>query len=94
MFAILLAFIVGMVPPIKSVVYGTEAPLEFLTDSLNILAQAMVPSVMLILGGMLAEGPNESELGVRTTVGISVARLFVLPLLGTGVVYLADELNF
>lgn len=94
MFAILLAFIVGMVPPIKSVVYGKEAPLEFLTDSLNILAQAMVPSVMLILGGMLAEGPNESELGVRTTVGISVARLLVLPLLGTGVVYLADQLNF
>lgn len=94
MFAILLAFIVGMVPPIKSVVYGKEAPLEFLTDSLNILAQAMVPSVMLILGGMLAEGPNESELGIRTTVGISVARLLVLPLLGTGVVYLADQLNF
>ncbi|XP_059293388.1 protein PIN-LIKES 2-like [Lycium ferocissimum] len=94
MFAILLAFLVGMVPPIKSVVYGNEAPLAFLTDSLQILAQAMVPSVMLILGGMLAEGPNESLLGVRTTVGITVARLLVLPLVGTGVVYLADQMNF
>lgn len=94
MFATLLAFIIGMVPHIKSVVYGDEAPLSFLTDSLQILAQAMVPSVMLILGGMLAEGPNESELGVRTTVGITVARLLVLPLVGTGVVYLADQLNF
>lgn len=93
-FATLLAFIVGMVPPIKSVVYGNEAPLSFLTDSLEILAQAMVPSVMLILGGMLAEGPNESKLGVRTTVGITVARLLVLPLIGTGVVYFADQMNF
>ncbi|KAI3462581.1 hypothetical protein Pfo_019244 [Paulownia fortunei] len=93
-FATLLAFIVGMVPPIKSVVYGDDAPLSFITDSLEILAGAMVPSVMLILGGMLAEGPNESRLGIRTTIGIIVARLLVLPLVGIGVVSLADRLGF
>nr|GMC67864.1 protein PIN-LIKES 2-like [Ipomoea batatas] len=92
-FATLLAFIVGMIPPVKSFVYGDDAPLSFLTDSLEIMAQAMVPSVMLILGGMLAEGPNESRLGIRTTVGIIVARLLVLPLLGIGVVTLADKAN-
>ncbi|KAK6152856.1 hypothetical protein DH2020_012495 [Rehmannia glutinosa] len=92
--AILLAFVVGMVPPIKSVVYGDDAALLFITDSLEILAGAMVPSVMLILGGMLAEGPNESRLGIRTTIGIMVARLLVLPLVGIGVVLLADRLNF
>lgn len=93
-FATLLAFIVGMVPPIKSVVYGDDAPLAFITDSLEILAGAMVPSVMLVLGGMLAEGPNESKLGLRTTIGIIVARLLVLPLVGSGVVLLADKLKF
>ncbi|KAK6151042.1 hypothetical protein DH2020_015974 [Rehmannia glutinosa] len=92
--ATLLAFFVGMVPPIKSVVYGDDAPLSFITDSLEILAGAMVPSVMLILGGMLAEGPNESRLGIRTTIGIMVARLLVLPLVGIGVVCLADKLQF
>ncbi|KAG8373763.1 hypothetical protein BUALT_Bualt11G0059000 [Buddleja alternifolia] len=93
-FATLLAFIVGMVPPIKSIVYGNDAPLSFITDSLEILAGAMVPSVMLVLGGMLAEGPNESRLGIRTTIGIIVARLLVLPLVGICVVSLADRLNF
>ncbi|XP_073044814.1 protein PIN-LIKES 2-like [Primulina eburnea] len=93
-FATLLAFLIGMIPPIKSVVYGDNAPLAFITDSLEILAGAMVPLVMLILGGMLAEGPNESKLGMRTTVGIIVARLLVLPLVGVGVVSLADRLNF
>ncbi|KAK4477668.1 hypothetical protein RD792_016913 [Penstemon davidsonii] len=91
--ATLLAFFVGMVPPIKSIVYGDDAPLSFITDSLDILAGAMVPSVMLILGGMLAEGPNASRLGMRTTVGIIVARLLVLPLFGIGVVALADKLK-
>lgn len=92
--ATLLAFIVGMVPPVKAFIYGDDAPLSFLTDSLEILDGAMVPSVMLILGGMLAEGPNESRLGLRTTVGIIVARLMVLPLIGIGVVCLADRLKF
>lgn len=92
--AIMLAFIVGMIPSIKSLVYGDDAPLLFITDSLSILAGAMVPSVMLVLGGMIAEGPNESKLGLRTTIGIIVARLLVLPVIGIGVVYLADRMNF
>jgi predicted permease len=66
----------------------------FITDSLEILGGAMVPSVMLILGGMLAEGPNESRLGLRTTIGIVVARLLVLPIIGIGIVALSNKLNF
>ncbi|KAF3432225.1 hypothetical protein FNV43_RR26964 [Rhamnella rubrinervis] len=92
--ASLLAIIIGMIPQLKAFFFGSDAPLSFVTDSLEILAGAMVPSVMLILGGMLAEGPNESKLGLRTTIGISVARLMLLPLLGIGIVALADKLNF
>ncbi|KAJ0954448.1 putative membrane transport protein [Helianthus annuus] len=91
--ATFLALVIGMVPFLKSIVYGDDAPLSFLTDSLDIVAGAMVPSVMLVLGGMIAEGPNESRLGIRTTIGILVARLLVLPTLGIGVVLLADKMN-
>lgn len=92
--ASLLAIIVGMVPQIKALFFGDDAPLSFISDSLEILAGAMVPSVMLILGGMLAEGPNESKLGLRTMIGITMVRLLVLPLLGIGIVALADKLHF
>ncbi|OIW17334.1 hypothetical protein TanjilG_22446 [Lupinus angustifolius] len=91
--ASLLAIIIGMVPQLKSVFFGLDAPLSFIKDSLEILGGAMVPSVMLILGGMIGEGPNESKLGLRTTIGIIVARLLVLPLLGIGIVALADKLH-
>ncbi|XAR71395.1 hypothetical protein NMG60_11028630 [Bertholletia excelsa] len=91
--ATLLAIVIGTVPPIKSFVYDDDAPLSFLLDSLEILAEAMVPSVMLVLGGMLAEGPNDSGLGTRTTVGIIVATLLVLPMIGIGVVRSADKLG-
>ncbi|KAH9603455.1 hypothetical protein KSS87_006495 [Heliosperma pusillum] len=91
--ASLLAILVGIVPHLKAFFFGYDAPLSFMTDSLDILAGATIPAVMLILGGMLAEGPNESALGHRTTIGIIVARLLVLPLFGIGIVALADKLN-
>ncbi|ERN00068.1 hypothetical protein AMTRI_Chr13g86240 [Amborella trichopoda] len=92
--ASLLGVIVGMVPQLKSFVFGQDAPLSFFTDSLEILAGAMVPSVMLILGGMMAEGPNESKLGLKTTLGIIITRLLVLPFVGILVVLAADKLGF
>ncbi|KAF6137406.1 hypothetical protein GIB67_036443 [Kingdonia uniflora] len=92
--ASLLAIIVGLVPQLKSFFFGYDAPLSFFTDSLQILAGAMVPSVMLILGGMLAEGPSESKIGIKTTIGIIVARLLVLPVMGIGNVMLANKLGF
>ncbi|KAI3825090.1 hypothetical protein L1987_06566 [Smallanthus sonchifolius] len=91
--ASLLAIIIGSIPRAKSFVFGHDAPLGFITDSLEILGGAMVPSVMLVLGGMLAEGPNVSKLGLKTTVGVIVARLIVLPVLGIGVVDLADKVH-
>lgn len=91
--ASLLAIIIGSVPQAKSFVFGPDAPLGFITGSLEILGGAMVPSVMLILGGMLAEGPNDSKLGLKTTIGVTVARLLVLPLLGIGVVTLAGKMH-
>lgn len=91
--ASLLAIIIGMVPVLKAFVFGADAPLSFFTDSLEILAAAVVPSVMLILGGMLAEGPNDNALGMRTIIGIIVARLLILPCIGIGIVILADKLH-
>ncbi|TQE01345.1 hypothetical protein C1H46_013025 [Malus baccata] len=91
--AFLLAIVIGMIPTLKSLVFDDDQVLSFLTDSLEIVAEAMVPSAVLVLGGMLAEGPNESNLGMRSTIGIIVARLFVLPLIGIGVVLLSDKLN-
>ena len=57
-----------MVPQLEGLVFGDEALLSFITDSFQFMARAMMPFVMLVLGGMLAEGPEESRLGLRTTV--------------------------
>ncbi|OMO73401.1 Auxin efflux carrier [Corchorus olitorius] len=92
--ATVLAILLGIIPQVKTIVFGTDAPLDFITDSMDMISEAMVPAVMLVLGGMLREGPNESGLGIRTTIGIIVARLLILPLAGIGVVYLANKWDF
>ncbi|KAJ6721231.1 PROTEIN PIN-LIKES 2 [Salix viminalis] len=56
----------------------------------HVLQPPTIASLLAIIIGM---GPKESTLGLRTTIGITVARLLVLPLLGIGVVALADKLH-
>ncbi|KAJ7210274.1 hypothetical protein O6H91_Y479500 [Diphasiastrum complanatum] len=53
----------------------------------------MVPCIMLVLGGSLVKGPGTSELGLRTTVAITFVRLCLSPLIGLGVVLMADKLK-
>ncbi|KAJ7541936.1 hypothetical protein O6H91_10G082300 [Diphasiastrum complanatum] len=91
--ASLLAIIMGVIPPVKDLFFEDQAVFYFLTDSLNIMGGAMVPCIMLVLGGNLVKGPGTSELGLRTTVVITFVRLFVTPLLGLGVVLSADKLG-
>ena len=88
--ASLLAIIIGMFPQLKSFLFDYDAPLSFITDSLSMLAGATIPFVLLILRGMLAEGPYESKLGIQTVIGISVARLLVFPLIRIRIILLDD----
>ncbi|KAG6542135.1 hypothetical protein Mapa_016487 [Marchantia paleacea] len=92
--ASLLAIAVGLFPKSKAVLFGADAPLGFLDDSLDILALAMVPCIMLVLGGTLSGGPGKSELGLKTTIGVCVARLLVLPVIGIGVVQGAEYMGY
>lgn len=90
----MLAIIKRFVPRAKSFVFGHDhALLGFITDILEILGGVMVPLVMLVLGGNLAIGTNVSKLGLKTTIVETVARLLVLPILGLGVVGLADKMH-
>ncbi|GLT57258.1 hypothetical protein SLA2020_302440 [Shorea laevis] len=91
--ATVLTIVIGIIPKLNTFVFSPDTAFSVITGSLEIIAEAMVPSVMLILGGMLTEAPNESRLGIRTTTGIIIARLLVLPLLGIGIIQLANKWN-
>ncbi|KAJ4704186.1 Auxin efflux carrier family protein [Melia azedarach] len=92
--ASILAMVIGAVPFLKKLIFTTDAPLFFFTDSCIILGEAMIPCILLALGGNLVDGPGSSKLGFRTTAAIIFARLVLVPPAGLGIVTLADKLGF
>ncbi|GJM92751.1 hypothetical protein PR202_ga09245 [Eleusine coracana subsp. coracana] len=94
--ASLFAIIIGVIPFLKNFVLTDDAPLFFFTDSCLILGEAMIPCILLAVGGNLVDGPGEGShrLGVRTTVAIIFARLILVPLAGVGIILLVDKLGF
>ncbi|XP_019464884.1 PREDICTED: protein PIN-LIKES 6-like [Lupinus angustifolius] len=92
--ASILAMVIGAIPFLKRMIFTPDAPLFFFTDSCIILGEAMIPCILLALGGNLVDGPGSSKLGFRTTAAIIFARLVLVPPVGIGIVMLADKLGF
>lgn len=94
--ASILAIIIGVIPFLKRLILTDDAPLFFFTDSCLILGEAMIPCILLALGGNLIDGPGvgSRRLGLRTTAAIIFGRLVLVPPAGLGIVMLADKLGF
>ncbi|XP_068668341.1 protein PIN-LIKES 6-like [Aristolochia californica] len=94
--ASVLAMVIGAIPFLKRLVFTDDAPLFFFTDSCIILGEAMIPCILLALGGNLVDGPGtgSKKLGFRTTAAIIFGRLVLVPPAGLGIVTLADRLGF
>ncbi|KAJ0088132.1 hypothetical protein Patl1_31619 [Pistacia atlantica] len=92
--ASILAMVIGTTPFLKKLIFTSDAPLFFFTDSCIILGEAMIPCILLALGGNLVDGPGSSKLGFRTTAAIIFGRLVLVPPAGLGIVMLADKLGF
>nr|GEW67717.1 protein PIN-LIKES 6 [Tanacetum cinerariifolium] len=61
--------------------------------ALYIMWDAMIPCILLALGGNLTDGPGSSKLGLRTTAAIIIGRLIIVPAAGLGIVMTADHLG-
>ncbi|KAI4318906.1 hypothetical protein MLD38_032561 [Melastoma candidum] len=92
--ASILAMTLGAIPFFKNLIFTSNAPFFFFTDSCNILGDAMIPCILLALGGNLIDGPGSSKLGMKTTAAIIFGRLVLVPPTGLGIVMLADKLGF
>lgn len=78
----LTALLVGLVPELKSAVFG----LEPLVSLLELYAQAFIPCLMLVTGANMAAGPGAGKLPTRALVAACVCRLVLAPMIGLGIV--------
>ncbi|KAL3144526.1 hypothetical protein ABBQ32_004260 [Trebouxia sp. C0010 RCD-2024] len=82
---------VGCTAPVKDLLFGPDPPLGFFSESLSIMAGAMIPSMMLVLGSVLHKGPGSAKVPKRVILGILAVRQIIIPMLGTGMVVLAHK---
>ena len=73
---------VGCASPIKNLLFGEDPPLQFLTESLNTMAAAMIPSMMLVLGSVLHKGPGSAKVPIKIILGVLGVRQILIPFLG------------
>eukprot|EP00882_Tetradesmus_deserticola_P034257 GHRQ01039234.1.p3 GENE.GHRQ01039234.1~~GHRQ01039234.1.p3 ORF type:complete len:111 (+),score=42.64 GHRQ01039234.1:3-335(+) len=60
-------------------------------DCIAMFGDCCIPSLMLMLGATLAKGPGRCCPPLRVVLGVTVARLLLLPMLGTGWLLLASK---
>ncbi|BBN02914.1 auxin efflux carrier family protein [Marchantia polymorpha subsp. ruderalis] len=89
--AALAGLTVGLIPPLKALMLG---PLRAITDSADIIGQAMIPVMNLVLGASLVQGASTSELPMKTIMGIIIVRLCALPVIGMMMIKIAHDFGF
>ncbi|XP_022132393.1 protein PIN-LIKES 3-like [Momordica charantia] len=85
-------FAIGLIPQIRNLMIGTDAPLRLIDDSAALLGNGAIPTVTLIIGGNLLKGLRGSELKKSIVISIVLARYIVLPL--TGILIVRGAVKF
>ncbi|GAB2282907.1 Protein PIN-LIKES 7 [Dionaea muscipula] len=92
--AAILGLIFGAVKWLKWLIIGEDAPLHVIQDSIQLLGDGAIPCVTLILGGNLTQGLQDAKVKLSVIVGFLVVKFILLPVIGVGVVLVADYLGF
>lgn len=82
----IVGFVIGMVPQMRGLLVGNEAPLRVLQDSASLLGDAAIPVTTLILGANLLKGLKGSGIRIPIVGGIIAIRYIVLPIVGVFIV--------
>ncbi|KAK2427247.1 protein PIN-LIKES [Trifolium repens] len=89
----IVGFIVGVVPKLRSLMIGSNAPLHVIEDSTSMLGEAAIPTITLIMGANLLKGLKGASTPFWTIIGIIAVRYILLPMFGILIVKGATQLG-
>ncbi|XP_061347803.1 protein PIN-LIKES 3-like [Gastrolobium bilobum] len=76
---------IGVVPQFRKLLVGDSAPLHVFQDSANMIGDASIPSMILLLGANL-QGIKGLGMQFPLIIGIIVVKYIALPAIGIGIV--------
>jgi predicted permease len=81
--AVACGIFIGLTPELKALLVPTHsAPLGWLFIGLRTIGGAAVPINLMLLGATLSTGPSWSQINMKTNIGIVVAKMLVMPIVG------------
>ncbi|AES95390.2 auxin efflux carrier family protein [Medicago truncatula] len=89
----IVGFIVGVVPWLRRLMIGSNAPLHVIEDSASMLGDAAIPTITLIMGANLLRGLKGASTPFWTIIGIIVVRYILLPIFGVLIIKGATHLG-
>ncbi|XP_027193107.1 protein PIN-LIKES 3-like isoform X2 [Cicer arietinum] len=89
----IVGFIIGVVPQLRSLMIGSNAPLHVIEDSTSMLGDAAIPTITLIMGANLLKGLKGASTPFWTIIGIIGVRYILLPIFGILIVKGATQLG-
>ncbi|XWS75209.1 hypothetical protein CRYUN_Cryun01aG0065900 [Craigia yunnanensis] len=89
--AAIVGFIIGIASPIRKALIGDSAPLRVIYSSAELIGEAGIPSITLIVGANLLKGLRGSGVDASLIIGIIVIRNILLPAFGVVIVKAAKH---
>ncbi|KAG4181024.1 hypothetical protein ERO13_A10G201033v2 [Gossypium hirsutum] len=91
--AAIVGFLIGIATPIRKTFIGDNAPLHVIYSATELIGNAGIPSITLIVGANLLKGLSGSGVGPSVIIGILIIRNIFLPISGIGVIKAAKRLS-
>ncbi|CAN1322614.1 Protein PIN-LIKES 1 [Linum perenne] len=91
---VMVGLVIAVIPPVKNILVGEDAPLRAIQDSAALLGDATIPAMTLLVGANLLRGLKGSGVKKEVILGVVVARYVAQPIVGIVVVKGALHFGF
>ncbi|CAL54585.1 Auxin efflux carrier [Ostreococcus tauri] len=83
----------GICTPVRDILFKPGRALSWIGGAAQLLADAAIPTVLLVIGASLARGPDYSLADRKTALAVVGVRFVIIPLLSIGVYFALKDAN-
>jgi auxin efflux carrier family protein len=85
--ACLLGILTGICTPVRDIIFQPGRAFSYVGYSADSLADAAIPSILLIIGCSLANGPDYKMADKKSAIAVLITRFIIIPFITIGLYY-------